>query len=385
MEDILEILDYDIFQLLAWSAGGRKIVAFGAGKFLENFCKKYSNYGLEHHIERIIDNNSNIIGSYKRIGVCDIPVVNIMDGMKSLGEDGIILISTLHLKDVLAQLASYDVHKVVFLGFVIDKFIERDLKNEDVKYDVVSDTDFNIPKVIHYCWFGKGKLPDRYREWMSSWKKFCPDYEVVEWNESNYDVHKNRYMSEAYEAKKWGFVSDYARLDIIYTYGGIYLDTDVEVIRSFDGLLHQKAFAGLQFDGRVALGLGFGSVPGNDIIRVLRDDYNAHSFIKQDGSFNLTTCPTYQTAILRKYGLQLRDEFQLRGEVQCLKDINIYPPVFFTPMTIYARKIVRNQKFSFSIHHYDGSWVDDKKKAHARFRADLYRTKKVKVYIENCY
>lgn len=372
----MEILDYDIFQLLEHSACGRKIVAFGAGSFLDNCCKKYSNYGLEHHIEKIIDNNPQIRGKHKKIGICNIPVVDIRDGIKSLGEDGIILISTIHLKDVLTQLASYNVNKVVFLGFVIDKCIEQYLKNEDVKYDIVSDTDFSIPKVIHYCWFGKGKIPDRYREWMSSWKKFCPDYEIVEWNESNYDVHKNRYMSEAYEAKKWGFVSDYARLDIIYTYGGIYLDTDVEVIRSFDGLLHQKAFAGLQFDGRVALGLGFGSVPENDIIGGLRDDYNAHSFIKEDGSFNLTTCPTYQTAILRKYGFQLRDEFQLWNEIQCLRDINIYPPVFFTPMTMCARKIVRNQKYSFSIHHYDGSWADDKKKLQVRFMVDLYRTLK---------
>ncbi|RKW32245.1 MAG: glycosyl transferase, partial [Lachnoanaerobaculum sp.] len=103
-----------------------------------------------------------------------------------------------------------------------------------------------IPKVIHYCWFGGKPLPKIARKCIQSWKRFCPDYEIVEWNEKNYDIHKNSYMEEAYLQKKWGFVPDFARLDIIYQNGGIYLDTDVELIRPLDELLYHRAYMGFE-------------------------------------------------------------------------------------------------------------------------------------------
>ena len=123
-----------------------------------------------------------------------------------------------------------------------------------------------IPKVIHYCWFGHNPLPERYKEWIKSWKRYCPDYEIVEWNESNYDVTKHPYMRAAYDAKKWGFVSDYARLDIIYENGGIYLDTDVELVKNLDELLYQEGFAGVDSSGRLSTGLGFGARKGLRLI-----------------------------------------------------------------------------------------------------------------------
>ena len=101
-----------------------------------------------------------------------------------------------------------------------------------------------IPKIIHYCWFGGAELPEKDRKCIESWKKFCPDYQIIEWNENNYDVTKNTYMYQAYQAKKWGFVPDYARLDIIYQHGGIYLDTDVELVKNLDSLLENDAFMG---------------------------------------------------------------------------------------------------------------------------------------------
>lgn len=116
-----------------------------------------------------------------------------------------------------------------------------------------------IPKIIHYCWFGGGELPQMQKKCIESWKKFCPDYEIKEWNESNYDVHKVPYISEAYDAGKMAFVSDYARLDIIYKHGGIYLDTDVEIIKSLEPLLEHTCFLGAERDGIVATGLGFGA------------------------------------------------------------------------------------------------------------------------------
>ena len=131
-----------------------------------------------------------------------------------------------------------------------------------------------IPKKIPYIWFGGNPLPKQYQDWIKTWKKFCPDYEIIEWNESNYDVTKNKYMSQAYQAKKWGFVPDYARLDVIYKYGGIYLDTDVELIANLDDLLHQEAFACFESNENVAFGLGVGAAKGNHLIKELRDWYD---------------------------------------------------------------------------------------------------------------
>ena len=112
-----------------------------------------------------------------------------------------------------------------------------------------------IPKKIHYCWFGGNPLPETVQRCINSWRKFCPDYEIIEWNESNYNIHKIPFIAEAYDAKKYAFVSDYARLDIIYNEGGIYLDTDVELIRSLDTLLSNNSFMGMEFAGQVATGL----------------------------------------------------------------------------------------------------------------------------------
>ena len=212
-----------------------------------------------------------------------------------------------------------------------------------------------IPKVIHYCWFGGNPIPDNYKKWMESWQKFNPDYEIKEWNESNYDVTKNLYMYQAYEQKKWGFVPDYARLDIIYNHGGIYLDTDVEVVKSFDDMLYQKGFAGFESDKFVALGLGFGAVPGLPIIKEMLDYYEDKAFINDDGTLNLIASPHMQTDVLSEYGLQKN------GEYQVVADMTIFPEKMFCGKSERLRRI-RCNEYTHSIHHYDGSWLDEESK-----------------------
>lgn len=213
-----------------------------------------------------------------------------------------------------------------------------------------------IPKKIHYCWLGGNPLPESAKKCIKSWRKYCPDYEIIEWNESNYDFTKNEYMRQALEAKKWGFVPDYARLDIIYNEGGIYLDTDVEMIRPFDELLQLKGFAGFQDEDYVALGLGFGAEPGNPVIKKLMDSYEKLSFLNEDGSLNLVPSPHLNTkTLVDDCGLIPSACYQELGS------FSVFPPEYFCPKS-FLDGVIRKTKNTFSIHHFDASWFSDESK-----------------------
>lgn len=215
----------------------------------------------------------------------------------------------------------------------------------------------SIPKIIHYCWVGGKPKPQSVLYCIESWKRRCPDYEIREWNESNYDFTKNEYMRQAYEAKKWGFVPDYARLDIVYEYGGIYLDTDVEMLRSFDELLEQDGFMGFENTGDgeyfVNCGHGFGAVPHHEVIRTARDLYDTISFLNADGTPNLLASPHFTTQTLREFGLvqENRDQ-QLPG-------MTVYASDVLCPKNFRTGKIKKTPR-TVSIHHFTASWVDEK-------------------------
>ena len=217
-----------------------------------------------------------------------------------------------------------------------------------------------IPKIIHYCWVGGNPKPQSVLYCIESWKRCCPDYEIREWNETNYDFTKNEYMRQAYEAKKWGFVPDYARLDIVYQHGGIYLDTDVEMVRAFDGLLEHESFFGFEDTGDgeiyVNCGHGFGAVPGHQAIRAARDLYDRVSFCNADGSLNQLASPYYTTQSLRQLGLvqENRD--------QALPGVQVYASDVLCPKNFRTGKLHRTAR-TVSIHHFTASWVDEKIKA----------------------
>lgn len=218
----------------------------------------------------------------------------------------------------------------------------------------------NIPKIIHYCWVGGNPKPQSVLYCIESWKQCCPDYEIREWNETNYDFTKNEYMRQAYEAKKWGFVPDYARLDIVYEYGGIYLDTDVEMVRSFDDLLENACFFGFEDTGDgeyfVNCGHGFGAVSHHEAVRNARDLYEHLSFANADGALNLLASPYYTTQSLRQLGLvqQNRD--------QVLSGVQVYASDVLCPKNFRTGKIHQTDR-TVSIHHFTASWVDEKIKA----------------------
>ena len=139
-----------------------------------------------------------------------------------------------------------------------------------------------IPKVIHYCWFGGNPLPELAKKCIESWKKFCPDYQIIEWNESNFDLNINTYVKEAYTAEKWAFVSDVARLYALVNYGGIYMDTDVEVLKPLDDILNFKAVSGFETKERIPTGM-MACEKGHPLFEEFLREYNEAHFIKNDG------------------------------------------------------------------------------------------------------
>lgn len=211
-----------------------------------------------------------------------------------------------------------------------------------------------IPKIIHYCWFGGNPLPKSAQKCIESWKKYFPEYEIKEWNESNYDVNKTIYTRQAYEAKKYAFVSDYARFDILYTYGGIYFDTDVEVIKSFDDVLKNGAFMGCETDADVEItvnpGLGIAAASGMDLYKDILEAYSSLEFLNSNGTYNTTTIVKYTTDILIKNGLK-----NLSG-IQNICDITIYPKEYFNPLDDVKGKLVKTQN-THSIHWYSKTWL----------------------------
>lgn len=209
-------------------------------------------------------------------------------------------------------------------------------------------------------------MPDKNKVCIESWKKFCPDYDIVEWNESNYDFSKCIYMKQAYDAKMWGFVPDYARLDIIYREGGIYLDTDVEVIRNLDELLLCRAFMGFENKASVAPGLGFGAESGNEIIKRMRDMYEGCSFYQSDHTFNLIASPVYATEVLKSYGLKTN------GKRQCIQDIDIFSAEYFAPLC-YTDNRLKITPNTYSIHWYHASWYTPEQREQARRRQQINR------------
>ena len=204
-----------------------------------------------------------------------------------------------------------------------------------------------IPKKIHYCWFGGNPIPEK--------DKKCPDYEIIRWDESNYDIRKNKFISQAYDMKKWAFVSDYARLDIIYNNGGIYLDTDVELVKSLDILLENEAFMGFEKGRVVATGLGFGAIPHQKGIKLLRDSYNNLEFVDKRGnqlSAEKTNCPIINSKILTENGALMNDQ------MQNVLGITLYPTEYFCPLNSTTGELNCTEN-TYSIHRYSMSWLTD--------------------------
>ena len=217
-----------------------------------------------------------------------------------------------------------------------------------------------IPKKIHYCWFGGNPLPELAVKCMASWSKFCPDYEIIAWNEHNFDVTCCDYVREAAEAKKWAFVSDYARLYALLAYGGVYMDTDVEVTRPLDEFLSLKAFSGFQTKDTIPTGI-MACEKGFPLFEAFLHDYDNRHFLRSDGSYDTTTNVVRMTNICLKEGLVLNNA------LQTIRGFTLYPKDWFCAKN-HVTGLIELTENTHSIHHFNGSWLSDEELKWKRMR-----------------
>lgn len=328
---------------------GKTIVAFGEGLMFQDMLKLEEEFSLADKIDFIIDNNKKKWGRPVYTPFQKKYEVYPVDKLIEYDSDNLaIIITSEQFPEMISQLDSIEkIDKAeCYVYPIMRSFEHRSFCINEGKGD------FLIPKVIHYCWFGGGELPDIAKRCMETWKEMCPDYDIVRWDESNYDVNKIPYTMEAYKIGAYAYVSDYARLDILNQCGGIYLDTDIALLKSLDELRRNKAYGGFLHHGaRIDTGIGFGTVSDNSLIDEFMELYRYERYISDDGvNKNLNAASI--TKVLKYYGLK-QD-----GSYQIIKDMACYPREYFDPLS-YVLGIDQRTKDTYSVHYGNMSWSDD--------------------------
>nr|WP_165056682.1 MULTISPECIES: glycosyltransferase [unclassified Adlercreutzia] len=211
-----------------------------------------------------------------------------------------------------------------------------------------------IPKIIHYCWFGGNPLPPLAKKCIESWRRYCPNYEIRRWDESNFDLNISPYAREAYQAKKWAFVTDYVRLYALVNFGGIYMDTDVEIVKPLDALLGYEAVSGFESETMILTGF-MASEAGQPMFVKFLNDYSNLHFVKEDGSFDKETNVKKITRICTRYG------FAPNNMMQTVNGLTLLPKDYLCPKD-FATGVVRMTENTYAIHHFDGSWLSDEER-----------------------
>lgn len=325
-----------------------RVYGFGCGVIAEQFAVILRENGCLDLVRGYADNNAALWGQSVCIGGKTSPVLSPRELSALGGPNLLVVVVCTDAKGVYEQLNACPELQDSNICFW-QLMLSDDLKTQPEPVLSRRSATPKIPKTLHYCWFGGAPIPEHLQRLMASWKEKCPDYEIVRWDEHNYDVSRNLYMQQAYDSGKWGFVSDVARLDILYQYGGIYLDTDVELLQSLDELLYQDGFCGFDIYRFINTGLGLGAVKGNPVIKALLDEYKDQNFCYPDGSTNGTPCILYQYRTFHRLGVTYD------GKLAELPQMTVYPAAIlgsYDPFTNDGRPAPG----AFALHHYDNSW-----------------------------
>lgn len=343
----------------------KRLIVYGAGMIGQVVIPSIlQQYGLEQSVLCYVDRDKSKMAQSIKMGTisCEIKCPNIL---YDIADSVVILVTNSNFYPIIEFLdAIEELNQSEVYIFPIMQLLE--LKCAEKPTLIQFSQEPLIPKKIHYCWFSDNPIPESLQKCIDSWKEKCPDYEIICWNEKNYDVNQRRYTAEAYANQKYGFVADVARFDILYEHGGIYLDTDVELLESLDEMLYQEAFTGTEKWGNINSGGGCGAVPRHPMIKILSEQRDDISFINQDGSLNMDTNGIYETKVFLENG------FQIQNETQVINGVTVYPPLVFHPYDYVSCEEVRVPE-TFSIHYFSGTWMDEKELKNRIDTRDKYR------------
>lgn len=365
---MLHLLNFNLQELAQYiKQNNLKIIVYGAGMIGKIVIPDYLlRNNILDNLQCYIDMDKNkqteqIVIDNKKYNICSESLLNCVN------QDGILLITNSNYSPVIRMLDTIEnLHNMDAVIFPILQTITVKNHKPLLESAMQNHSKELIPKVIHYCWFSGREMPDYLKKCVDNWHQFCPDYEIKRWDESNYDISKNLYMKQAYEAKKWGFVPDYARLDILYNHGGFYLDTDVELIKSLDTLRGQEAFCGVEKWGNINMGGCSGAVKQHPMIKRVLDYRENIPFIREDGTYNLETCGVYETKPFIEEGMIVDNT------TQRIHNMTVFSSFFFHPYDYMSGEtcITKN---TYSIHHFNGGWLDEKRKSERKQTAETYK------------
>ena len=321
----------------------KKVLCFGGGSYFQIMCFDFVNSYPKIKLSGIIDNNVEKQG--KKLNIAGF-IAEIYSLERASVEfdftETAILITTAHSNAVREQLNSTK----SLINAEVYSYFELKRNSDSCAEELFQNSDSPIiPKVIHHCWFGKNEMPERLKRCIETWEDRCPDYRLQRWDESNYDIGKNAFLRKAYELRKWGFIPDYARLDIIYNEGDIYLDTDVKLVQSLENLRYNLGFIGTEITGGINGGSGFGAVKNLLAFSDLMKIYERGCFEKL----------LSETCVGRETGYFYGKGYRITGKTQIINDV-----------TIYSHDVLSHKAFetgesfqydtTISIHLMDGSW-----------------------------
>lgn len=332
----------------------KDIICWGSGKHFRNItCPFLFKSGLIENLRGFV-------------GMADKETVEVFDHSYAMfkkeelakmeSNNTVILIAAAGYEEILIQLRSderlskFEAVPSIFLESLYEDILLLSAKKPPLNFHK-NDRPV-IPKIIHAIWFSGDPMPKLYLKCLESWKKYAPDYEIKIWNMETYKPDQCLFFEQAIEHGNWAFASDYARADLLFRYGGIYMDLDVEMLRSIDDLLYNDAYMSFESLDRIECGSGMGARPGHPVIWEICESYRNRPYLKVDGTWDNSTCPVRYTQVIEKHGLKKDGGFQMVG------DITVYPFEVLTGKS-FDTGIIYNTEYSYTLHHHNGSWIPD--------------------------
>lgn len=347
----MKTLNADIDEFVRY-VSDKNLYVYGIGNVFQKFIKQEVFEDIHKNIKGYLDNGK--AGTRIQVLGQDF-IVREISFLKTVRKGIVLLCGTKYMDEMYQRLCEQNLSdelECFVLPLIWAVSAGQDDKSIKALIENKKSNDRKIEKKIHCFWFSNDKKPKEYQYCIDSWKRVCSDYEILEWNAKNYDYEKNTFMKQAFMSKKWAFVSDFARLDVVYQYGGIYLDMDVELLKSFDPLLKFKAFFNFGTQNDIDLGSGFGSVRNNPILGSLLDLYKNNNFLDKCGKPMIEKY--MQPGLIR--GTFAENGFCMNGNMQLRNGMLVLPRKYYTPIDDFFLQNFVQSDDTRGIHHYNAGW-----------------------------